>query len=167
MDRRRKLDDLDRRPIDVDRLGLSSRRLTANRQSQRGTYTPPMEEYRRHLVEALHSASRDYDQAVITLASAILAVSVTFSHDITPTPVEGSKPLLLLAWLFLIGAVIATVFSFLTSQKVLRDTIASVDLGEAPRFGRFATATVALNLTAGTGLVGGLILLGLYALQNS
>lgn len=45
------------------------------------------EHHRRHQYDALHAASRDYDQAILTLAAASLALSVPFAHDITPTPV--------------------------------------------------------------------------------
>jgi hypothetical protein len=39
-----------------------------------------MSKYRDQLVEARHDASQDYDRAVLTLASATLALSVTLNR---------------------------------------------------------------------------------------
>jgi len=129
-----------------------------------------MDDYRRHLYEALHAASRDYDQAILTLAAATLALSVTFAHDITPTPAAGTRTILLAAWAVLVVSMVAIVASFLTSQRLLRRTIDDLDRTEdakpaAP--GRMAVATELLNWLAGGALVVGLVLLGCYALANT
>lgn len=128
-----------------------------------------MDDYRRHLYDALHEASRDYDQAILALAAATLAVSVTFAHDIAPTPAEGSRTLLLIAWGALVVSMVAIVGSFLTSQRVLRQAIEDLDrpAGTEPAApGRAARATEGLNLLAGGALVVGLVLLAGYALAN-
>jgi len=134
-----------------------------------GTDEDRMEHYRRHLYDALHAASRDYDQAILTLAAGTLAVSVTFLHDITPTPIAGTRNLVVWAWASLGVALIAIVVSFVTSQWVLRRRIAALD-----RAGKVTPppvwaerATVILNAFAGFALIAGLILLGMYAYQNS
>jgi hypothetical protein len=129
-----------------------------------------MDDYRRHLYEALHAASRDYDQAIVTLAAGTLALSVTFAHDITPTPVAWSRLLLFLAWTSLAASLVSIVASFLASQRLLRSAIEALDRPSdatpSPR-NRMAGLTEVLNLVAGAGLVAGLILLGLYALANT
>ena len=128
-----------------------------------------MDDYRRHLYEALHAASRDYDQAILTLAAGTLALSVTFLHDIAPTPIAWTRVLLLGAWGSLGAALIAIVASFVTSQWVLRQRITEVDRGAgviSPP-GRAERATVVLNAFAGVALIAGLILLGWFALENS
>jgi hypothetical protein len=129
-----------------------------------------MDDYRTHLVEAIHDASRDYDQAILTLAAGTLALSVTFAHDITPTPKGGSQILLLIAWTLLVVALVVIVISFRTSQRDLRDVIAAVDRKDwkvAFDPGRpAAVLTERLNSAGGACLVGGLIFLGLYALAN-
>ncbi|MFI5225296.1 MAG: hypothetical protein ACHQ3P_01325 [Candidatus Limnocylindrales bacterium] len=131
--------------------------------------TPAGAEYRRLLYTALHAASRDYDQAILTLAAGTLAVSVTFAHDITPTPVAGSRTLLLLAWGGLLVSMILTLVSFLTSQNALREAIEAHDHPERAKPGtsRWGGATSILNGAAGAALIAGLALLGWYALANS
>lgn len=123
--------------------------------------------YEKHLYDALHAASRDYDQAILTLAAGTLALSVTFLHDITPTPIASTRILVVGAWGSLGAALIAIVVSFVISQWILRRRIAVIDrLGEAPP--RWAELlTEGLNVLAGLALIAGLILLGWYALENS
>ncbi len=128
-----------------------------------------MEDYRRHLYDALHAASRDYDQAILTLAAGTLGLSVTFLHDITPTPIASTRILVVGAWGSLGAALIAIVVSFVTSQAVLRRRIAVLDRPDKvtapPVWAERATGL--LNALAGFALIAGLILLGLYALDNS
>jgi len=131
-----------------------------------------VEDYRRHLYEALHAVSRDYDQAILTLAAGTLALSVTFAHDITPLPAVGTRTILLAAWGSLVVALVAIVISLLTSQRVLRESIASLEQPSAagatrPTDGPAARLTAGLNWLAGAGLVAGLALLGWYALANT
>jgi hypothetical protein len=128
-----------------------------------------MDDYRRHLWDALNAASRDFDQAILTLAVATLAVSVTFANDITPNPVPGSIGLLLAGWLLLLIAVGAVVTSLLTSQRVLRRMLEAIDDDASPepaRTSRTARATDALNVASGGLLVAGLTFLGIYACMN-
>ncbi len=123
--------------------------------------------YEKHLYDALHAASRDYDQAILTLAAGTLALSVTFAHDITPQPAEGTRVLLVLAWISLGAALVAIVASFLTSQVVLRGRIETIDAESPAPPSRAERVTWILNLVAGIGLVVGLGLLGWYALANT
>jgi hypothetical protein len=125
-------------------------------------------DYRRHLYEALNSASRDYDQAILTLAAGTLALSVTFAHDITPQPAPNSYLLLLAAWGWLIVTLLAVVLSFLTSDKGIRERILGLERpgGAQPKMTRIEKATTALNWIAGIGLVIGLMLLAGYAVVN-
>jgi hypothetical protein len=125
------------------------------------------EDYRRHLYDALHAASRDYDQAILTLAAGTLGLSVTFLHDITPTPVGSTRLLVIGAWGSLGAALIAIVLSFLTSQWVLRRRIAAIDDKSQTPSPLGDRVTGILNGLAGLGLIAGLVLLGLYALENS
>ena len=126
-----------------------------------------LDDYRRHLDEALHAASRDYDQAILAISAGTLAVSVTFVHDITPTPVAGTKDLLLIGWGGLVVAMVAIVASFLTSQALIRGALAAIVRGEDPPQGTLASwATFILNALAGSALVVGLVSLGVYAYRN-
>ena len=128
-----------------------------------------MEDYRKHLYDALHAASRDYDQAILTLAAATLALSVTFVKDIAPHPVGDTRLLLFGAWGGLVVSIVAMLTSFLTSQHVIRDRLAATfepDATPAPPRDKFEVATEILNVVAGVGFVLGLALLGWYALAN-
>ncbi len=124
------------------------------------------QEHRKHLYEALHAASRDYDQAILAVAAGTLAVSVTFAHDFTPTPVAGTQMILLGAWGLLILSLVAIVASFLTSQREIRRQIQALDNNTAYALGRAAKITYGLNIGAGVLLVLGLVLLGWYGLAN-
>ena len=128
-----------------------------------------MEDYRKHLYDALHAASRDYDQAILTLAAATLALSVTFVKDIAPHPVGDTRLLLLGAWGGLVVSIVAMLASFLTSQHVIRDRLAATfepDATPAPPRDNYELATEIFNGVAGAGFVLGLALLGWYALAN-
>jgi hypothetical protein len=130
------------------------------------------ERYENLLYEAHHDASRDYDQAILTLSSGTLALSVTFAHDIAPTPAAGTTTFLALAWVALGVAIIAMVVSFLTSQRTLLDRIADLDKPPEPPSETPASPSLverltgSLNIVAGAGFVLGLGLLGAYALAN-
>lgn len=124
-----------------------------------------IEHHRRHLYEALHSASRDYDQAILTLAAGTLALSVTFAHSVAPAPTPESRFFLTLAWLLLAVAIVAMVFSFQTSQAALMHQLTHID-DEIQSEPWTVVATRLLNALAGLGLVAGLGLLGVYALAN-
>lgn len=124
--------------------------------------------YEKHIYDALHAASRDYDQAILTLSAGTLALSVTFAHDITPEPVEGTTRFLISAWACLVVSLVAIVLSFVTSQRILRDRLAHID-DEKASTARTKTeiATEVLNLAGGGFLIAGLVLLGIYAITNA
>ncbi len=128
------------------------------------------DEYRRHLVDARHAASQDYDRAVLTLSSATLALSVTFLHDIAPTPKPGSTTLVVLSWLCLGGALVLIFASLLTSRWSLERALDDHDANkpEEPQRpgGRLAVTTEVLNVLAGVGVVAGFVFLAWFALIN-
>jgi hypothetical protein len=121
-------------------------------------------DYERHLYEGYQHAHRDYDQAILTLASGTLALSATFATSLTPAPVAGSVGYLVTGWVSLGVAIITIIASFLVSQWAFRDRLANLDqvrpITYRERFTGF------LNLVAGLGLLGGLVALALYATVN-
>lgn len=125
-----------------------------------------LQEDRKHLNDALEAASRDYDQAILTIAAGTLAVSVTFMHDVTPAPVAGTTTILVSAWISLGVSVLCMVCSFLTSQRTIRLMLRQADLTLTEAGRRWATATYVLNAAAGFLLALGLGLLGWYAVAN-
>jgi hypothetical protein len=102
----------------------------------------------------------------LTIAAGTLAVSVTFAHDIAPTPQTGSAVLLLVGWAALGLAVIAIVSSFLLSQVEIRRQLGALDAGRQHRLGKVAAVTFTANLLAGALLVAGLSLLAVYVFTN-
>lgn len=125
--------------------------------------------YRQAMVDADRDASRDYDNAVLSLASGALALSATFAHDIAPHPQPDSLVILGASWGLLTAALIAILVSLVTSQvalrRVIRDIDAEKDLGSNPG-GRAATWTKILNFLALFALVLGLAALALFAWAN-
>jgi hypothetical protein len=128
------------------------------------------DDYRNHLVEARHSAMEDYDRAVLTFASATLALSVTFLHEIAPTPKPGTTWAVLAAWLLLGGSLVSTFLSIGTGIVGLGGAIKDFDDGKTEKLerpgGNWARSTDVLNVAAGIGFVLGLVLLSWFAAQN-
>ena len=122
--------------------------------------------YREWLVQAHHTASQDYDKAVMWLAGGALALSITFVHDVAPQPTRES--LLAYAWGFLAASLVLILSSFLTSQVALARMIDHVDRAEppedAPRGWR--KVTYSLNGASGLALVIGIGLLAKFAFYN-
>lgn len=125
--------------------------------------------YRDLLVGADHDASRDYDTAVLSIASGALALSATFAHDIAPHPHPNTLWIVAAAWVLLTLSLVAILVSLLTSQaalrKAIRDLDEGLDLGALPG-GRHAAWTLYLNRAAGGALVLGLVSLAVFALTN-
>ena len=127
-------------------------------------------EYRRHLVEARHSAMEDYDRAVMTLAAATLALSVTFLHEIAPAPKPGTTWAVIGAWVLLGIALLATFLSIGTGIVGLGRAIRDYDDRRTKKLERpggvWANATDVLNVVSGCCLILGLVLLAWFAGQN-
>ncbi len=137
-------------------------------QSQAGPPGPGSNrgDYLRHLYDSLHQASRDYDQAIITVAGGTLALSATFAGAVAQAPIAGSRGYLIWAWILLVISVVAIIGSYLTSQSTIRHMIARAHDATPPTPGWRGRATTLLNLTAGAALVAGLALLAVYAVVN-
>jgi hypothetical protein len=127
----------------------------------------PQQQWRQWLVQADHDASQDYDKTVLTLATGTLALSVTFAHDIAPTPAPGSSVLLACAWLALGISAVFVLASLLTSQRCIRDQIAELDQDHqvAPH-GPAVVATSFLTIGSGVLLIAGLVAFAWFALAN-
>jgi hypothetical protein len=128
-----------------------------------------LKKYRDWLIQADHDASRDYDAAVLTLATGTLALSVTFAHDIAPSPVGCSTALLGAAWFALTVSLVTVLWSLITSQASLRKTIDDIDQKRAISRhpgGTSARVTGWLNELTGACLVFGLVAFAVFALVN-
>ncbi len=74
---------------------------------------------RKMLTESEYEAGRSLDQALLTLSGALLAFSITFVEKLAANQ-PRSTPILGLAWLCLIGSMLATLLSFRSSRKAFR-----------------------------------------------
>lgn len=124
------------------------------------------QEHRRHLVEALHAASQDFDRAIMTLAAGALGLSIVFVHNVAPEPKRTS--LLGWSWGLFAFSLLAIVISFLTSQAALRweiDHFTDRERGEYPG-GNAGRATSILNIAAGGSFILGVLTLAWFAFVN-
>ncbi len=120
-------------------------------------------EHRRHLVEALHTASQDFDKAILTLAAGALGISIAFINQVAPKPRDTAW--LAIAWLLFGAALVFILISFITSQSPIRWEIDNVYA--EPRPARpHAKLTTTLNSLAAGAFVLGVASLVVFALLN-
>jgi hypothetical protein len=120
--------------------------------------------HRDWLVKAHHTASQDYDKAVMTLAAGALGLSLAFIDDIAPEPKHVWA--IAIAWTLLSVSLLLIFVSFLTSQGAILNEIEKLDYpGKAARkiYGGF---TIALNWAAGGAFIVGVEFLVGFAVAN-
>jgi hypothetical protein len=131
-------------------------------------------EYWEKLVEAALKAQRDWDKTIITLASASLGISITFSDSILGSGEKTALFLCLLAWVSWSLSLIGILFSFWTSYlshryglKWLADqpTDKPLPAGETPT-SCFDIATFILSALSGLLYIGGLALFVFFVILN-
>ncbi len=124
------------------------------------------ESYRDWLVKAHHTASQDFDRAVMTLAGGGLGVSIAFVRDIAPHPTH--KWMLGVGWLGFTLSLVCVFVSLLTSQATSLRMIEDIDENRdsRERFNMPGWATDLLNTLAAVFLVSGVGFVVLFALYN-
>lgn len=122
------------------------------------------------LVEGELAQTTAFDKVIITLSSAALALSITFIHDIAPTPKEHHW--LAMAWLGFGAALVINLVSYLVGQfayrrqaEILQD-IADKKPDALDQPNRFLTAAFWLNGTSAAAFIIGVIGIGLFAWAN-
>lgn len=118
--------------------------------------------FREWLVQAHHTASQDFDKAIMALAGGALGLSLTFVDDYAPNPTD--KWLLAVSWGLLALSLLVILVSYLTSQSALLAAIGRIDRDEEARGGGWLTPV--LNWVAASALVVGVVFLVLFALYN-
>lgn len=73
-------------------------------------------EYRNHLLKLQMMNSENFDKSILSLSSTLLALSLAFIKDIVDLKTAVNMPLLKCSWIFLAGAILITLISFLLSQ---------------------------------------------------
>lgn len=116
------------------------------------------------LIQADHTASRDFDRTVVTLSAGALGLSIAFIQNIAPQPIH--KGWLAIGWGLFALSLIANLASFLTSRQALRWEMQHFDEDVETPGGPFAKATVALNLGAAAAFVLGVLALVTFAYLN-
>lgn len=116
------------------------------------------------LVEAAHTASRDFDRTVVTLAAGALGLSIAFVQNIEPHPVHTGW--LAMAWSLFSASLIVNLASFLTSQHSLRWEMRHFDEDVGTAGGWLAKLTIGLNWGAAGFFVLGVLALVRFAFLN-
>jgi hypothetical protein len=125
----------------------------------------PRRSYRETLVESHHTASQDFDKAIMTLAGGGLGLSIAFIHEVAPHPEHLWA--VGIAWGLLTASLLLIVFSFLTSQGAILARIAEIDKRPTTRTqSSFGRLTLWLNIFSAGAFVIAVAFLVLFALYN-
>jgi hypothetical protein len=76
-------------------------------------------EYRKDLLARQLSNSENFNRSILSLSSAILAVSVAFLRSQGPSPTPHYVGVLSTSWIAFALAIVSTVLSFMTSQVAI------------------------------------------------
>ncbi len=121
--------------------------------------------YRQWLFQVHHTASRDYDKALMMIAGGGLGISIAFIRDVGPHP--NMKWLLGAGWFLLALSLLVILIAFVTSQKALLREIGDLDDSAAkPRPNLHAEWTGILNLVSGGCCVLGVVCVLIFAGYN-
>jgi hypothetical protein len=158
--------------------GEQSREVTNNRSP---TTTTPSDEHDlqewyeqrsadwQSLKDALLDQSRSFDKYVLTLAAGAFGLSLAFMRQIVPAPLDYTVPYLIVAWSCFTASILATLLSFLFSQKAcLREIeIHNQVLRHAdPPPNPFSKTTGRLNWTSMGCFMSGIVFLLMFSAIN-
>jgi hypothetical protein len=121
-------------------------------------------DYRKELAESSRASTDAFDKAVATIAGGALALSITFIHDIAPSPVH--KGWIGIAWGAFAVALVGSTASFLTSDVAHRRAITKLDEGKPWKQGGWGWTTIALNWTCAGAILAGAGALAIFAYLN-
>jgi len=131
-------------------------------------------EERLRLLNARLEQSKSFDKLLTTLSVAAFGFSVAYVELIRPSPIQGTC-WLLAAWACYFLSLVAVLLSFLASQRactrqveIAEKVLLSDDYSrDGKRYGNlWAKATVGLNGTSFLALLGGMVLLAVFAIRN-
>ncbi len=130
-------------------------------------------ETRADLLKRQLSNSENADRAILTVSTAALGFSLAFMKDVVPIQTAEYSWLLYLSWVFFPAAIIATLFSFFTSQKAITEQLDLAhkyyiehDEGAAKQQPEYASITELLNRVGAVLLVVGLLVTCVYVFIN-
>lgn len=121
---------------------------------------PSVNDYRKHLWDAMCAGQEQYDKYLLTLSSGGLAISLTLLKDVFGNGKITSHPILVSSWVLFCCCIITTIISFLTSQQCLKNQlnkyekfIATRDDTKRNELDSLETLTTRLNYVSGMFLV--------------
>lgn len=91
-----------------------------NTQAPNPVIDPAVNEYRKHLYDAMRSGQEQYDKYLLTLSSGGLAISLMMLKEVFGKAPLACPTILICSWALFCLCIILTIISFLTSQKCLR-----------------------------------------------
>lgn len=134
--------------------------------------TTAMDDYRKELWTGLKTGHEQFDQAMITLSSGGLALSLTIIKDLF-LPNKLIAPWLLISiWILFTLSIVVTVISFLTSQKGMSKQIeyfekyVEGDESYKDKKNIFVEATIWLNRFSGGLFLAAVICLTIFSVIN-
>ncbi|HBA88591.1 MAG TPA: hypothetical protein DCZ75_11610 [Geobacter sp.] len=89
-------------------------------QAPNTTIDPSINEYRKHLWDALRAGQEQYDKYLLTLSSGGLAISLMMLKEVFGKTPLACPTVLIWSWVLFCLCIVSTIISFLTSQKCLR-----------------------------------------------
>lgn len=130
---------------------------------------PPLDDYRKWLIQAEHKAQDDFDKTVIALSGGALGISFAFVKDIVGPGQIHYSGFLVGAWIAWALSLLGVLFSFWTSHMALRVSIKQCDDGTIYRDtpgGRYSNWTKSLNLCGAIALCIGVLLMAAFVYTN-
>lgn len=130
-------------------------------------------ERRAELLQRQFSNCEAYDQAVLTLSSGLLGLSLAFVTDIVPLSSAVGKGWLYASWAALAAAVISTVISFRVSDGAIQHELRMAEryylLRDETAYGRSSRAALIarINNLAGAFFVAGILLTIAFVVLNT
>lgn len=90
--------------------------VTTQRAPLTGEERKEVLEQRKLLIDLQNQSSQSFDKMIVTLAGGALTLSLAFIRQTVPEALPGTTTSLAFAWLFLLLALLASLFSHFTSQ---------------------------------------------------
>ncbi len=124
---------------------------------------PPEDPDRKENIGLYKAALESFDKTMVSVAGGALAVSITFIHELAPTPLAESKVALWIGWGGLMLSLGLIIISMLTGHEAIERKLAE----DAARPDKWWTdATTKLNVGSVVALLVGFIGLAYFAETN-
>jgi len=128
-------------------------------------------EERKHLVDCIYKTSNLYDQSILTLSSGALGLSITFIKQITQNIKAPTILILIIAWIFLVLAIIITLISFKTSEQACFEELKIVENYVLKNktdkiYNKWSKWTFGLNIASGFFFILGMIMWARFTIIN-